>query len=127
MDEDIAKWLRLFEYDWETAKAMFKAERYLYVLFCCQQAIEKLIKAIIVKEKKIFPPRIHDLLRLAEMTSIKLNDEKRKFLDRLNTFYIESRYPEEVIKLSKEATRDLASLYLTKTEGVVKWLGNALK
>jgi HEPN domain-containing protein len=127
MDEDIEKWVKIAEYDWQTAAAMVKAGRYLYVLFCCQQAIEKHLKAIIVKETRTFPPRIHDLLKLAATTSLRLSDEQRIFLDRLNTFYIESRYPEEAIRLSKEATKQTADLYFAKTQEMLKWLRKALK
>lgn len=38
--QDILEWVKLSIYDLETALAMQKAGRYLYVLFCCQQAVE---------------------------------------------------------------------------------------
>jgi HEPN domain-containing protein len=34
-------WMERVNYDWETARAMHKTGRYLYVVFMCQQAIEK--------------------------------------------------------------------------------------
>jgi HEPN domain-containing protein len=39
-------WLDTAEYDLATAEAMLKAGRWLYVVFTCQQAIEKLSKGL---------------------------------------------------------------------------------
>lgn len=41
------KWNDLARYDLETARAMMTSGRYLYVLFCCQQAAEKAVKGIV--------------------------------------------------------------------------------
>lgn len=37
-------WEEIATYDLETAEAMLASGRYLYVVFMCQQAIEKLMK-----------------------------------------------------------------------------------
>ena len=37
--DKIEYWLEMCEYDFETAKAMLKSKRYLYVGFMCNQAI----------------------------------------------------------------------------------------
>jgi len=39
-------WEEAAKYDLETAKAMLAAGRYLYVVFMCQQAIEKQVKGL---------------------------------------------------------------------------------
>lgn len=49
-------WLEQGTYDLETARAMLASGRYLYVLFCCQQAVEKTLKALIVHRTGEFPP-----------------------------------------------------------------------
>lgn len=82
LDEITLYWIEHSDYDFETAKAMLKEKRYLYVAFMCQQAVEKLIKAIITLKIKIVPPRIHDLTKLAAISKIdsNLNDEQQNFL-----------------------------------------------
>ena len=40
-------WMEQARHDLQTAKAMLAARRYLYVLFCCQQAVEKAIKGLL--------------------------------------------------------------------------------
>ena len=49
-------WIEQSTYDLETARAMLTSGRYLYVLFCCQQAVEKTLKALIVHRTGEFPP-----------------------------------------------------------------------
>ncbi|UCE08346.1 MAG: HEPN domain-containing protein [bacterium] len=49
MEKEISYWIEHAQYDLGTAEAMLISGRYLYVTFMCQQAIEKLLKAIIIK------------------------------------------------------------------------------
>ena len=42
LEEKYTYWLELADYDLESANAMFKTGRWFYVVFMCQQAIEKL-------------------------------------------------------------------------------------
>ena len=52
MDKIVGHWVERARYDLETAKAMLECQRYLYVAYMCQQAIEKIIKAIIAQQEK---------------------------------------------------------------------------
>jgi HEPN domain-containing protein len=60
-------WNNKAAYDLETAKAMLDARRFVYVLFCCQQAVEKYLKGAIAERRGTCSPRIHQLVRLAEL------------------------------------------------------------
>ena len=57
------QWADQARYGLDTARAMFDAGRYLYVLFCCQQAVEKMLKSLIVQRTRQLPPRVHQLMR----------------------------------------------------------------
>ncbi|MEG1008673.1 MAG: HEPN domain-containing protein [Clostridia bacterium] len=83
-------WIEMSEYDLETAKAMLKSKRYLYVGFMCNQVIEKILKAIYVKNIKQIPPYIHKLTKLAELSNLynDMNEEQKKFLDNLQPMNI---------------------------------------
>ena len=64
MDKIVEHWVERSKYDLDTAKAMLDTGRYLYVSYMCQQAIEKILKAIIAKKgKENFP--INKLNRIA--------------------------------------------------------------
>ncbi|MBI2433598.1 MAG: HEPN domain-containing protein [Candidatus Hydrogenedentes bacterium] len=89
----VEQWLEKSQYDLETAHAMLEAARYSYVIFCCQQAIEKMLKAIITERTNKLPPRLHDLLRLSETAQVTLDADDAEFFCKLSDWYKESRYP----------------------------------
>jgi HEPN domain-containing protein len=70
MTETEQTWVDQAQYDIDTARAMLASGRYLYVMFCCQQASEKALKAVIVRKTGTLPPRTHNLLRLAEAAGV---------------------------------------------------------
>ncbi len=52
--------------------------------------MEKIVKAIWIKDhKEDYPPRLHNLVRIIEQTTIKMNDEVLIFLNDLNRFQLE--------------------------------------
>lgn len=99
----------------------------MYVLFACQQAIEKTLKALVTAKIKEYPPRTHNLVKLADISRLKLTEEDKLFLEKLSYYYLESRYPEEIIKISRQVNRRLAKVYLEKTKGIIKWLKQKIK
>ncbi|MCE5268149.1 MAG: HEPN domain-containing protein [Planctomycetaceae bacterium] len=122
MDDLSRQWADQARYDLETADAMLKAGRYLYVVFCCQQAVEKAIKAFIIRKTGEFPPRVHNLVRLAEVAEIESDGERIRFLGELSGYYIQSRYPEEIKAVGSAVTAELALDVLGKTEQMVTWV-----
>jgi len=127
MTEAAQSWVEQSQYDLDTARAMLASGRYLYVLFCCQQAVEKALKAMIVRRSGVLPPRIHNLLRLAEAAGIELHIGQNRFLGELSAYYIQSRYPEEIKASTSTITRQIAAEVLTKTEETIQWLFSILK
>lgn len=127
MEKDIMYWSNLSAYDIKTADAMFKSRRYLYVLFTCQQAVEKILKALVTKNTNQFPPKTHDLLRLAELSKIDIDETRKEFLAKLSFYYIETRYPEELAKITKDINRKTAFDYLNNTKALLRWLKLKLK
>lgn len=118
------RWTEQAHYDLKTAQAMMESGRYLYVLFCCQQSVEKMLKALIAKRTQEFPPRLHNLIRLADAAGIKLKEDMADFLRELSAYYIQTRYPEEIADLSLQIKKSIAQEILTKTEEVILWLSS---
>ena len=127
LDRDVQKWIELSDYDLATAEAMLTSKRYLYVLFCCQQTVEKRLNGLIVRETGSFPPRTHDLVRLAGLAKISLDEDREAFMRRLTNYYIGTRYPEEVSELARGADNTLAKTYFEKTKEIVRWCDTLLK
>ena len=105
---------------------MLDSGRYLYVLFCCQQAAEKMLKALISERTNDFPPRVHQLVRLAEVAKIELSDEHLELLLELSAYYIQTRYPEELPSLGAKVTGPYSREVLRKTEEIIQWLQSLL-
>ncbi|HCO95906.1 MAG TPA: DNA-binding protein [Phycisphaerales bacterium] len=124
----IDNWISLAEYDLATAHDMLKANRYLYVAFMCQQAIEKILKACYVKKQRSTPPYTHNLLRLIKELSFKneMNDEMMGTVEELNSYYIESRYTEDIEEISKLLTEAKAVSILNSTKGLFEWIKTKL-
>lgn len=125
--KDIQYWVNISKYDLDTAFSLLKSKRYLYVLFMCQQAIEKMLKGIIILKTKEFPPRIHNLVKLAELAGLRRQDIDFEFLDKLSFYYIETRYPEEQLKLHKTISKKLCGVYYDETKKICLWLKYLLK
>jgi len=126
MSDAAQSWAEQSQYDLETARAMLESGRHLYVLFCCQQSVEKALKALIVRQTGGFPPRIHNLLQLAESAGIETSAERKRFLGELTAYYIQSRYPEEIRILGSTIRREIAEETLKKTEAEIQWLSSRL-
>jgi HEPN domain-containing protein len=122
MEQDVKYWVDLSRYDIETAEAMLASGRYLYVLFTCQQSVEKMLKALVVKNTGSFPPKIHDLVKLVSIAKIDIETEQKEFLAKLNYYYLETRYPRELSEISKQIKKDAALECYNTTTKLLKWL-----
>ncbi|MDO4812824.1 MAG: HEPN domain-containing protein, partial [Eubacteriales bacterium] len=92
----IGYWLESAEYDLQTARAMLKTKRLLYVGFMCHQVIEKSLKGIYVSRNPDAElPYIHKLLRLANLSGVydEMSGAQKELLDTLSPLNIEARYP----------------------------------
>lgn len=123
MENVIKKWVERAEYDLGTAKAMLRSDRYLYVTFMCQQAVEKLLKAIIIQHGGE-ALRTHNLVRLAQLAEVygAMSESEQGFLADLTPFAIEARYGDYRKKLSEITDNKMAADYLEKTKRLFKWL-----
>ena len=126
MSKVVQDWIQRAEYDLQTAKIMLNAGRYLYVAFMCQQAIEKILKAIYIQQKKEFAPRTHNLSYLVDSLELKISQADEDFLLKLTQYYIESRYPEEREKLSQILTQKQSQIYIQRTKEVFRCLREML-
>lgn len=123
MDKYVSHWLERAKYDLETAKAMLDAGRYLYVAYTCQQAVEKILKAIIAQKGKENMP-IHNLNRLAESAELseELAAERVNLLAELTAYNIEARYGDYKESLSEVVNVQKAQMLYSQTQELFQWL-----
>ena len=86
MQSKISYWIELSDYDLETADAMLKSKRYLYVGFMCHQTIEKIFKAYFSKLNPETPPFSHSLSFLAKKGKFYefFSEDQKDFIDQMN-------------------------------------------
>ncbi len=125
--DKIAYWIDIADYDLATARAMMDTNRYLYVIFMCQQAIEKIIKALYINRFDDEPPRSHNLGFVFKKLGIDAPPDTMQHFNMLSAYYIESRYPEYKERLSSIVDKKKAKTHLQKTEEVYVWLKSLLK
>jgi HEPN domain-containing protein len=122
IEKNIKHWLKSSDDDFEAMKVMFSNKHYDWAMFIGHLVVEKLLKAYYIKEKKTFPPLIHNLLRIAEMADLQLDDEHKKCLIKITTFNINARYDDYKREFYKMCTPDFAKEWLSKIEDLRKWL-----
>ena len=61
------------DYDLETARHMLATGRYLYVVFMCHLALEKMLKAHVTEMTQAVPAKSHDLIYLLKKSSLSLS------------------------------------------------------
>lgn len=115
-------WLEGGEHDLQTAETLFVNERYDWCLFIAHLVLEKTFKALFVQDNKnALPPRTHNLVKL-EHTSVPLSEEQKIFLDEVNDFNMEVRYPEFKREFYKICTKDFTERYFLEIKEIHKWL-----
>ncbi len=118
-EADVWAWLEYAEADRRSAYNAMRAADYRDVAFHCQQAVEKLLKAVIVQQTSQRPPYEHNLWRLWQHVSgIACPPDVQAAMAALNPHYFLSRYPGVGIEYDLEAAQELVE----RMERVWQWL-----
>ena len=128
MQDQIDYWKELSDYDMETAEAMLKSKRYLYVGFMSHQAVEKILKAYFVKQHGETAPFSHSLSYIAKKAEIyeHFSEEQKNFIDILEPMNIECRYPTHKEQLLKSLTAEKCQEMLDRSKELQIWIKQKL-
>ena len=128
MTDQVQYWIELSEYDIETAEAMLKSRRYLYVGFMAHQSVEKILKACYVKSKGKTAPFSHSLSYLAKKADIydAFSEEQKSFIDLLEPMNIECRYPTHKEQLMRSLTEERCKEILATSKELQQWIKKRL-
>jgi HEPN domain-containing protein len=116
------EWINQADYDMDTADAMFINGRYFYAVFMCHLSIEKLLKGLYSKELDEVPPKTHNLIYLLNKIGKKPDKELEKFIIKLNTAGVATRYPDDLAKLQAAYTEEATKEMIVKSKDVLKWI-----
>ena len=121
MSKGYQEWIRQADYDFKTAKFMFKGGRYFYTVFMCHLAIEKILKSLFYKKLKEFPPKTHSLIYLVNKIDIHPPEKIGRFLIKIDQASVVTRYPEDLARLQKDYTKGVVEKILLQTQGTIRW------
>ena len=127
MRKDAENFVISAEYDIGTAEHMLKTGRYIYVVFMCHLALEKMLKAIAVEVTNKPAPKTHNLLYVTKLAEIRFPDKPLEFVSKINNASIITRYPEDFSKLIEVYPVDIVTSYLQSTKDVITWLKQSEK
>ena len=95
MKKEVKNWLESAQYDLETAEQMLNTGRYIYTIFMCHLAVEKILKAKVGEITVKIPPKTHNLRYLVKLSGLEPSEEIFIFLSELSDVSIPTRYPED--------------------------------
>ncbi len=121
-------WIESSDRDYESMKKNFETKQYTWALFIGHLTIEKLLKALYAKVNKNnpYPPKIHNLVILANRCNIELDDKKTTILITCNSFNISARYEDYKDEFYKRCTEKFTSEQIKNIEEVRTWLKEML-
>lgn len=120
--EVIKYWKETAEKDYNTMIHLYDSKDYHWSLFIGHLVIEKLLKALYVKNIDDNVPRIHDLLRLADKAKIETTEEEKDLLDLITTFNISGRYPDYKQGFYKKCNQEFTKNNIEKIKELREWL-----
>jgi len=128
MQKNITYWIELSDYDLETAEAMLKSKRYLYVGFMCHQTLEKIFKAYYTYIKNETAPFSHSLSYLAKKGEFyqHFSDSQKDFIDQIEPLNIEARYPSHKERVLKSLIEAKCIEIIHKTKEIQSWIKTKL-
>lgn len=121
VEHQIAYWKEGAAEDFDVARTLLLDNRIRHALFFADLALEKMLKAHLVKLTGELPPRTHNLIRLADLAQIPLTEEQRKLLARFQEYCLAGRYPET---LGETLNRADAEAELNACQRMLEWLTN---
>lgn len=121
--EIVQDWLDSAADDLDVAESLFEKRHFSWCLFVAHLVLEKTLKALWIDRHYPEPhPRIHNLEKMARRIPIQLTKDQKKFLLKVNDFYLLGRYPEEKEEFRKICTPEFAEKHFTEIKKFQKWL-----
>lgn len=123
VEKQVEHWRANALEDWQVAKDLISSGRIRHGLYFVQLALEKALKAHVIRNTRDLAPRIHNLVRLSQIAGLEMSSGYLDILADMSAFNLEGRYPDIDLPLP---TKDEAQAYLARSEEVFQWLMNPL-
>lgn len=115
-------WLTEADEALKVADHLIAQADYSYALFFGHLAVEKILKALfVVKQEKHAPP-LHNLLRLARLVGLDIDEATEDKLLTVTAFNIEARYPDFKRSFRQRCTPEYTDQQMTMIKELLQWL-----
>ncbi len=121
--KQIEYWINTAKSDLDTAELLIRESRLIHGLFFCHLAIEKGLKAHVVKATGNIPPKSHNLIYLLDLSNIEFGERFENSLGILMKYQLEGRYPDYNPVIP---AKDKVFEYLNKTKEMLIWIERKL-
>jgi HEPN domain-containing protein len=122
----IEYWFNGSETDFKTMEDLFHTKNNHWALFMGHLVIEKLAKALYVKQKADYPPLLYDLRRILEKSGVEIDTDQRVILDTITRFNINARYDDFKNSFYKLCTDDFTQEWIVKIKECRLWIKTML-
>lgn len=126
IEKTVNYWLEGADYDMGVAEALYKKKKYPYALFMGHLALEKVLKAVVVKTTHKHAPYTHSLEKLARKLKIDTPKQTQIKLREFMEFHLEARYPDEQKAFYKKCSRSYTKGKLQEIKEIFEWLKSCL-
>lgn len=126
IEKTVNYWLEGADYDMGVAEALYKKRKYPYALFMGHLALEKALKAVVVKTTHKHAPYTHSLEKLARKSKIDTPKQTQVKLREFMEFHLEARYPDEQKAFYKKCSRSYTKGKLQEIKEIFEWLKSCL-
>lgn len=122
VEKTVSYWLESAAYDLETGKILLRSQRFPYALFFGHLAMEKLLKALVVRQTGDHAPFSHSLVVLAGKTALPIPETIIDQLAEYMEFHTEARYPDARMEFYQKCTKEFAQKKFKEMKKVYVWL-----
>ena len=126
MKKEVKNWLDSAQYDLETAEHLFNTGRYIYTVFMCHLALEKMLKAKVQEITDKTPPKTHDLEYLLGIAELSPDEEMERFIVEISNLSVVTRYPSDFQRMVRDFSQERTELIIKKTKEVFQWIKKSL-
>ncbi len=103
IEKQVAFWRDGAQEDLTVAEELLERDRVRHGLFFLHLALEKILKAHVCRQTRDLAPRVHNLVRLAELAETHLPEQYMDILAEMHRFAIAGRYPDPPFPLPTPA------------------------
>ncbi len=122
----VIHWIDGSDADHQVMMDLFETKHYHWSLFIGHIVIEKLAKAVYIKNQGNYPPLIHDIRRILEKAEVTLTNNQILACDTISRFNINARYDDYKQQFYNLCTKEFTLEWIEEINTLRKWIKNTL-